>query len=324
MWGFNQGLVGTGLLLHLGACTFCILAARSRGKLSPVEKDVVLISAVFIPVFGPALAWTIPVGDDRRLPSGSTEMLHKVEQDLQSTEQPYVPKLYSGDFEQDLSREINAMSYYEVLKNGDMDQKRNALRKLARMGEHKHLVMIKKFYHDPEPELRLCAYLEIDRLRIRHESKISELKKQLRECRVGRPIHEGRKLEDDCLAELADAVREYGSCGILDENMADFQLRQALDIAAEALRKSPKNWRAALVKALIHKDLNELDDAEKSLADLPEESRQHPAIRMMRAKLCFSRRDFEGARREALALRDSGQEVPEWLAVLMEDAIPTS
>ena len=51
------------LTLHLTAVAACYVAARLRTQLSSVEFDLVLMTAIFIPGFGPALAWLFPRSD---------------------------------------------------------------------------------------------------------------------------------------------------------------------------------------------------------------------------------------------------------------------
>jgi len=317
MWREEPWLLFGSLVLHIVAGLTCVGAAWFRAPLSQVESDIVLLTAMFVPVFGPMIAWTIPVGDDGRRLAGSSEMLHRVEEDILSSASVYERQIYSGDFDSDLSRELNAMSYYEVLRSGDLDQKRNALRKLAQLGEPRHMRMIKNYFEDPEPELRLCAYLEIDRLRTHRETHIAELRQRIRAAKERAPDPVALAEIEACATELAESLRSYGMSGILDESMARYRLQQALQTANSAHARFPDNWRLALVKSRVYCDLGDYDNAEQALLSLPDAVHDRTSVQLARASLHFHRRQFGEARKIARELDARGQSLPEWLEVLL-------
>jgi hypothetical protein len=165
-----------GLTLHGTACWISLKAARSRreGRLTPTERDSILVTAVTVPFLGPALAWSIP----RHAPDGEVENAHQAVEKYLDHVKPRVPDyertLFTGDHDRDLARKLDAESFREVLRHGETGQKRNALFKLAELGAPHHLAMIRECLTDEDQEVRLYAYGELDRLTRIHEGAIAD------------------------------------------------------------------------------------------------------------------------------------------------------
>ena len=313
IWCENWLIVFAAVTSHGFAGTLAVLAARVRGPMPSAEFDALVAVAFFIPIFGPGLAWTIPLGARRTGVAEADEMLAAVDERL---DQAFVPSIFKGDFEVDLSRQVNTVSYQQVLAEGDLEQRRDVIRKLARLGEPKHFEMLKTFLVDPETEIRLCAYLELDRIRQGYEKEIAEKREAVDEAREDNDASMLVKL-----GELAEVQRAYGASGVLDGTMATFRLSQSVEACDEVLSHDPANPRALIVRSRACAELGRLDDAEEGLNALPIEIARHPAIELFHARICYLRRDFDAARECADRLVDAEIEIPAWLEVILSDQL---
>ncbi|MCB9917233.1 MAG: HEAT repeat domain-containing protein [Planctomycetes bacterium] len=296
------------LFFHVCAAFVAVFAARQCGVRGLREYDAVFITAILVPLFGPALAWMMPVESNEEA-DASREMLEQVERRLDH-EEDYARPFYRGDFEADLARQVNSVSYKEVLQTGDLEQKRDAIRKLARLGEPRHMMMVARLLDDDDSELRLCAYLELDRVRQAHERVIGDLIESLR----ADHIHPVREIA--LRAELADANLEYAISGTLDETMRVFRVDRCLEQCDLALALDPHHTRSIVIKARGLCERAELEEAECLLANLPDEIWSHPSIRGLRARIRFEMRDFKAAKEIGFEMLRQFMDPPRWLHAL--------
>ncbi len=306
-------------LLHVCACAGALAAAKARVGARGVELDAVFLTSFFVPLFGPALSWMTPLGPDVS-DRGSRRMLEDVERQIEGGD-TYERRLYSGDFEGDLSRQLNSLSYREALRKGDLDQKRDALRKLTRLGEPRHLTLVKQALEDSETEVRLCAYLELDRVRTRFETEIAERRRTIEEFDECDGEDHGIDQEFAGLAELHLA---YGASGALDDTMTRFQLEQSVEVARHALDRSPWSVDAALVAAEACCELGDYGEAEQTLDRFAHTCADQPRFLELRARAAFGKRDFGRAREVARAMLALQYPVPAWLAVLLGESDATA
>ncbi|MHC4547833.1 MAG: hypothetical protein ACYTEZ_03570 [Planctomycetota bacterium] len=304
--GSGSALLGGGAL-HVAATLLSLLAARRRRPdLSRVEADLVLLSALAVPLFGPSLAWSLP-----RLPAAEEEeTAHEIFEKYSEHVKPALPDyertLFTGDYEKDLARELDAESYHEVLRHGSTDQKRNALLRLAQLGEPKHFELIRKCLLDLEHEVRLYAYSELERASRTYEQEIA-----------GR----ARELKDDsdepaALLAMARSYLAYAASGIHDEQMAAFYFRSAERYASDARRQGLTDPEAVWIQARALGRLDEFEAAKATLNELAPDQQNLPESCITRAELAYRRRDFVAARAEAERLREAEAELPPWLAAL--------
>ena len=68
-----------------------------------------------------------------------------------------------------------------MLRDGTTDQKRNALRRLADLGQPVHFRLIRSCLLDPEHEVRLYAYSDLERAGRGYEEAIAKLSKAAEE-----------------------------------------------------------------------------------------------------------------------------------------------
>jgi len=298
-----------GAALHVAASLLSRWAAvRRRPDLSPVEGDIVLYSALLIPVFGPALAWTLPRASVEEKVDTAHEVFEQYAEYVKPADTGYRRTLFTGDYVKDLARELDAESYHAVLRHGSTDQKRNALRRLAELGEPRHFELIRSCLLDPEHEVRLYAYSELERAGRVYEQEIAKRAKQLR----------NDPEDPEALLAMARSYFGYAASGIHDEHMAAFYFRAAERYARDARQAGLDDPEAVFVEAAALGKLRKFEEAETCLAALPPDAQGLSACCLTRAELAYRRRDFAGARAEAERIRRSGEELPAWLAALEE------
>jgi tetratricopeptide (TPR) repeat protein len=304
----NPARVFAALALHFAAAALALKAAlRRHPRASVVERDTVVLTALFLPVFGPALAWSFPRLPKEAEPINAHEMFERYETHVRPRIPEYERTLFTGDHDRDVARELDAESYYEVLRHGKTDQKRNALRRLADLGERKHLELIRRCLRDPEHEVRLYAYAELERLAHVHDARIA---------RAGREAA-SRPNDPAGPRDLADAHLAYAQSGILDEGMAAYHYRAAVQHAQRALDLDDPEPDAPLIAALALGELGRHAEALAYLDQVPEAHRALGKVRIVRARLAFRRRDFPAARAEAIALAQANEPTPEWLRAML-------
>jgi hypothetical protein len=293
--------------LHVAATLLSVWAARRRRPdLSRVEEDLVWVTALLVPLFGPALAWAMPrpVADEEE--ETAHEMFLRYSDHVKPAPPDYERTVFTGDYEKDLARELDAESYHEVLRHGSTDQKRNALLRLAQLGEHKHFRLIRQCLLDPEHEVRLYAYSELERASRFFEEAIAKRAREL------------KRAPDDAeaLLELARSYFAYAASGIHDESMGAFYFRSAERYAAEARRQGLAEPEPIWIQARALARLDEFEQAKATLQELTPAQQNLPESCVARAELAYRRRDFVAARAEASRMRDANAELPPWLAAL--------
>ena len=294
--------------LHVAAAGMSFLTGyyRRGGEMSPVECDAILWTALFVPLFGPPLAWAIPHLKANTSVEDAHQVFEKYEEHVRPTVPDYERTLFTGDFDRDLARELDAESYYEVLRNGNTDQKRNALKSLADMGKPKHLELVRRCLEDPEQEVRLYAYSEIERLGRVYEERIEEQTKQA----------EQEPNNPDVLCALSETYYVYGMSGVLDTGLSAYHFRIAVRNATKARVKGHDGLEPSLIQALALVALGDNDAARRTLGELAPEKQQDGRVCLVRARIAYLERDFEAARIEVETMDADGAEVPPWLDAL--------
>lgn len=306
-----NGALPVGLCAHGAAAWLALWAARRRRPdLSQTERDTVLLTALFVPLFGPAMAPYLPAPDKEQDEEAAKEIFDRYKEYIKPQVPDYERSLFTGDIDKDLARELDVESYTEVLSHGSTDQKRNALKALADLGEPKHLALVRACIKDPEHEVRLYAYGELSRVSRPHEERIDKQMRKLQE-----------NADDvDASAAAADAHFCFAFSGILDPGMAAFHYKEACKAAAHAAALGAPQPGPAILAARSWCGLRDLDQAVAALEALEPVHRGVDAVRVVRAEIAYLQRDFDAARAEAHALRDAGADVPEWLQALVETA----
>jgi hypothetical protein len=293
--------------LHVAAALLCRWAARlRRDDLSVVETDIVVWIALLVPVFGPVLGWAAPRPPATEDAENAHVVFEQYAEHVKPADAGYERTVFTGDFKRDLARELDVESYHEVLRHGETDQKRNALRRLAELGEPKHFDLIRSCLLDPSHEVRLYAYSELERAGRDYEEEIANRSRQL------------KKQPDnvEALLTLARTYHRYAASGILDPSMAAFYFRSAERYATQAQQHGADDPEAAFVRAAALGRLEEYEDAEACLQALPEPHQALPGCCLVRAEIAYRRRDFAKVREEAARFLETDAEPPPWLAAI--------
>ncbi len=293
-------------LLALALQVVAALAARAAAHAAggrEAELDLVLVLAVAMPGCGPALAWLIAVGRD-------AIEVHNAHAAFEAAEAGRTPRAEAPQLE----RELGVVSHAQVLQHGSLEEKRNLLRRIARLGSPRYLTLLRQFLRDPEPELRLCAYAELARLCQIQEEAIARLRRAADA--AGVEADAGRAA---LLAALAEGNRAYGTSGLLDADMAEYWLRQAALLAEQALATEATCTAAQRVLALSAADLGELERAWSVAAAWPVDAAS--PLLLARAEVAFRRRDRQACRAAGEVLRARGQALPPWLEAVLGTAV---
>jgi len=305
------------LAAHLVAAGLSSRAATiRRDDLTTTEKDAVMWIAALVPMFGPPMAWAMPAPPMTEEEKEQTEevinahdMFERYEEHVTPHRPDYERTLFTGDYGADVARELDAESYGEVLRNGGTDQKRNALRRLATLGEPRHFGQIRGCLLDPSHEVRLYAYSELEKASQVYEEEIAALSKKL----AKRP-----KLIIPLL-RLTEVQFEYAASGIHDEAMAAFYFKTVVRFARRAIEAGATGPEPVWFIARSLARMGEPGMALGELAKLPETERDLPESCLVRAAIRFRARKFDEAREEAYRIELAGGTLPPWLAALREE-----
>jgi hypothetical protein len=310
------------LLGHVGAVALCLLAAHVLQPLPRdasaadrarrgVERDLTLATALFVPLFGPALAWRFALGARG---DGIDAHAWFEQQERLRSERRLVAIAPADDDRDAVPHDV--MSFSEVLRRGTLDHKRNALRKLAERGTPRHLGMLRDALYSDNVELRLCAYGEIQSLARGHETRLADLQRELRECPA-----EASDARHRLLTEAAAAHQSYAASGLLDPEMRRYHLQCAVRYAEEAWLADPQQWRIATVYALTLSDLGDHDHAMRAFAKVRSTDIDRPEVCIAQAEVAFRQRDFVAVRNAGDRLRRQRLRLPEWLSAVIEQRV---
>jgi len=307
------------LFMHLLAAYLSSRAASvRRDDLSSTERDAVLWVAALVPMFGPSLAWSMPVpppppdqdeDDDADEVINAHDMFERYEEHVTPHNPDYERTLFTGDYARDIARELDAESYVEVLRHGTTDQKRNALRRLATLGDPKHFDQIRGCLLDPSHETRLYAYSELEKASQVFEEEIADLSKKL----AKRPKHKAS------LLRLATVQYRYAASGIHDAAMAAFYFKTVTRYARKSIEAGTQGPEPVWLVARSLARLGQPNEALAEIAALPADEQEHPESCLVRASIRFQDRDFEAARDEAERIVAAGGSLPGWLMALRSE-----
>ncbi|MHC4940370.1 MAG: tetratricopeptide repeat protein [Planctomycetota bacterium] len=302
------------LLLHLLAARCAVRAAHVRREdLTRTERDAVNWLALLVPMFGPVLAWWVPKPTAQESEEEESaevinahEMFERYEEHVKPHRPDYERTLFTGNYARDLARELDAESYFEVLRHGNTNQKRNALRRLATLGEPKHFALIRGCLLEPSHEVRLYAYAELERSSRVYEDEIAELSRQL----ARRP----KRIE--ALLAMARVQFRYAASGIHDDSMAAFYFKTVIAFAQRAMDAGAQGPEPIWLVARALARRGDTDEAMEAIASLPAEDQEMEESCLVRAAIHFEARDYESARVEADRIEAVGGDVPGWLHAL--------
>ncbi len=295
------------MALHGAAIVFSRLAAHvRRPDLSPVERDLVTWTGLLVPGFGPVIGWSLPRRAEQEEAENAHAVFERYADHVKARDSGYERTLFTGDYVRDLARELDVESYREVLRQGQTDQKRSALRRLAELGEARHFALIRECLLDPSHEVRLYAYSELERAGRPYEEAIADGSRMLR-----------RSPDDpDALLVMARAYHDYAASGIQDPQMAGWYFRSADQFGGRA-QEAGARTEGALIRASALARLGGFEEAGACLDALSPEEQGRAECCLVRAELAYRRRDFATVRAEAARFAQTGDELPSWLAAMV-------
>lgn len=291
------GLVGVAVALHVVASVFCALTAERSAQ---TYRDALFLGALAVPLLGPMVAWILP-SRPRAGVANAHAFFENYEADIHGEVELE---------ERDPESRTRTMSFHEVLRYGTLDHRRNALRKLAERGQPMHLQLLRRCLSNPDMELRLGAFTELDRLLHGWEERLSALQAAVEET----PGDPERR------AALSRAHREYAASGLLDEDTARFQLGQAARACDLETAPAAKQTDLAVERAMVFAEVGDLERAALALREVDAVDVDEPRVCIARARIAFLTRRFGDVRREVDSLRSSAAEVPRWMDELAVNA----
>ncbi len=314
--------------LHVGAALLCTIATRlllraASEEPSPdeqgrqrVEGDVAALTALFVPLFGPCLAWLFP----RRTASSVLDAHAWFEQHEHVHGKGKLLAVAPSDAEAD-ALPHDVMSFSEVLRRGSIDHKRNALRNLAKRGTPRHLTMLRDTLYSDNVELRLCAYGEIQALSRVHENGLAALQRELDALPAG-AAHEAERHR--LLTGAAAAHQAYAATGLLDPEMRRYHLQRGVRYAQEAWLADPQKWRIATVYARTLSDLGDHEHSLRAFSHLSQDDQLRPEVCLAQAEVAFRSRDFAAAKAAGDRLCQQRLALPDWLQALVQASATTA
>lgn len=288
-----HGQLAAAVALHMAAS---LLAALTVDRAMPAYRDAVLLTAVAVPLLGPMLAWAV-LARPRDAAVNAHAFFENYEQEVQGRIelQGTVP-----------DSDARTISFHEVLRHGSLDHRRNALRKLAQRGQRMHLQLLRRCLSHPDMELRLGAFTELNRLLREWETRLDELR-----AAVARTPRDA-----DARAAASRAHREYAASGLLDDDMARFQLEQAAAACDLTMVPTSGQTDLAVERALVFAELGDLDGAVAALGHVDGPDRDAPHACIARARIAFLTRRYSEVHPEVDRLRAAEADVPRWMSEL--------
>ena len=291
-----SGAVLVAVCLHAVAGLAC---ARTVPHSESTYRDAMLVAALVLPGLGPLIAWLLV----RRRRDGAVNA-----------------HAFFENYEQEVHGEVafdavpapartRPVSFHDVLRAGSLDHRRNALRKLAERGQPMHLRLLRRCLSHSDMELRLGAFAEINRLLRQWEGRLCEL----------RAAVDAQPDDPAARAQLSAAHRGYAASGLLDEDMARFQLRQAANACRLAGAAAANHADLAIERALVCTDLGDLDGASAVLGRLADEHLEDARVCIARARIAFLQHRFDRVRSEAEKLHRAGEQSPRWMREMCPD-----
>lgn len=309
----HAGHAITALCFHIAAAGLSLLTARvrRRHRLHGVYFDLVLLTALAIPVFGPLVAWLIPSEKIHEQGVNAHELFEQYEKHVRHTEAPYRRTLFTGDFDRDMARELDVESYFDVLAAGDIHQKRDALCKLSLLGEPHHLALVRKSLLDADQEVQLYAYGQISALEERYESAIES-------CDDGTEAGPSDPIR---ATNLAAAHLAYAQSGVLDGVLATHHCELAIQFALRG-RQGAEPRVAMRIELMAKLGLRDKEGAEKVIEEMLAIDPEDKEALAVAIEFAYRARDFARARQDIDRFANGGHELQPWMRALREAAQP--
>ena len=235
-----------------------------------------VIGALAVPVFGAFLASNLHVPEETGSAERAGRILEEYDELVHFREEPHRPSPFTGEYEEDFVTFASVESHAVVMRSGTVAQKREVLSRLVDSGRADLITQVRAALLDTDPEVRLLAYGELQRLETR-------LYKELQEAADRAAVNPA---DDSLRGGVVLAHRRLATSGVLDEGMSQWHAHEA-ERMEEAL--------GSMVSA----------GAPTGTVD-PEQV----------AAAAFRERSFAYVRAFGRALAKDGRPVPEWIRAL--------
>ena len=273
-------------VLHLLATFFSGWLPKGSPRLarSRTKRMLARVFAFTVPIVGAALAWRVRnhSAGTRRLEQERLASFHS--RFLETSTDAPVADPFTGSFDLDVSRISDAESFSAILDFGTPDHKRNALSRLAALGEPRHLRLLRACLSSPDAEVRLYAHAQLDSLDLEMSAALEAARLDFAE-------------QPDDPALRAGYARQHAlmaQSGVFDDETSAWH-------AAQAKRLGGDNpWRASQ------------EDAQEQVSSGAQQSLE------ARAEAAYAVRDFALLHEISEAMRLAGVEPPVWIDTCLE------
>lgn len=293
IWGSPFFAVGAdrwvGLLFHTAGCAILYLAWLGSWRQAPKDAKSLfqLLAAFFFPGAGWIFACVL-----RLLPSLSPEEA-RVLQEVRQMEVPEMggatPATATAFI---FSRDIQPVA--DVLSGGDLDLKREAIRRLAMRMTPTSVMLLRQSLMDPHGEIRLYAVNALQRIERRFIETIDE----------AQSIAEKQPDQLSSHLALGRAFRRFAESGLLEPLLQRMYFQKSLRAFEKGrmlFPERPDAWAASLDAYATLNDAASLDKLlPLALSRFPLE----PMLLVIEARFAFARSEFRRAARAVNALRE--------------------
>ncbi|MBK8976662.1 MAG: HEAT repeat domain-containing protein [Planctomycetes bacterium] len=285
------------LLVHLLAARLAAVAAARRPGCRTVDVDLVALIAIAAPPCGAVFGWLLPPG-----PAGRGRDAHEAFEAGETGRTAPRIDWTARAAAAAVADDALPLSFDEILRHGSIEHRRNALRRLATLGEPRHLRLLRRALGHDDPELRLAAFAELDRAGRVYEHALDAARELVRRCEIDRD--EVRLAQ--ARTALAERHRAFADSGLLDPSMGRYHRDQADRLAECAVGD---DTAALLARARVAVDRG---DPLEALRLLPEDG--DLVVQLARAEALWTAHRFDAlADLVDLIAQRWPYDIPDWL-----------
>jgi len=335
----SRGSLLLAFSLHLLATFFSgwLPDLKERRARSQTKRGLARVLTFCIPVVGAALSWSIRNhhAGTRKQEQERLAAFHK--EYLDAPGDLPVPDPFTGAFDVDVARIADAESFSAILEFGTTDHKRNALARLAALGEPKHMRLLRACLLSPDTEVRLFAHAQLDGMDHHLAGKLE----------AARADFEAQPSRADLRLAYGEAHAAMASSGVFDDETSAWHRREAESLTEGLSAEVREAFAAAQAE---ERDASEAEAAEEAskrkkkgrerrglwprrrvqeaVADTeppcPIESPEElGSVLLAQAHEAYAERDFRRLLFIAAAMQDEQQEIPIWLETCLEGRLPS-
>lgn len=333
----SRGSLLLAFSLHLLATFFSgwLPDLKERRARSQTKRGLARVLTFCIPVVGAALSWSIRNhhAGTRKQEQERLAAFHK--EYLDAPGDLPVPDPFTGTFDVDVARIADAESFSAILEFGTTDHKRNALARLAALGEPKHMRLLRACLLSSDTEVRLFAHAQLDGMDHHLAGKLE----------AARADFEAQPSRADLRLAYGEAHAAMANSGVFDDETAAWHRREAESLTAGLSAEVREAFAAAQAEARGAADAAVAEEQSKkkrrrarrglwprrrvqeAVADTDApgtEAVEDPgSVLLAQAHEAYAERDFRRLLFIAAAMQDERQELPIWLETCLEGRLPS-